>query len=237
MMRWGKAGAVALIAVAAAGWAWRDFWAPPARSAETVAQRLDTRLTAKGLTRGAPVFIRIFKRSRELEVWLRKGRGFRLLHTYPICTFSGTLGPKTRRGDLQAPEGFYRVRLNQLNPHSRFHLSFNLGYPNAYDQAHGRTGDYLMVHGDCVSIGCYAMTDKGIEEIYTLVEAALRGGQDAVPVHIFPFRMTAAAMRKAARSRWIGFWRNLKQGHDLFRPGGRPPGVGVSGKRYVFRAG
>ncbi|MFP3943971.1 MAG: L,D-transpeptidase family protein [Alphaproteobacteria bacterium] len=183
---------------------------------------------------GAPVFIRIFKRESELELWLKGESGYGLVKTYPICAWSGHLGPKLKQGDRQAPEGFYRVVARALNPASRFHLSFNLGYPNEYDRAHGRTGDWLMVHGNCVSIGCYAMTDRGIEEIYTLVEAALENGQPAVPVHIFPFRMTDANMARASRSRWIGFWRNLKTGYDLFERTKRPPDVRVRNKAYVF---
>lgn len=190
-----------------------------------------TRVSAQA---GAPVFIRIFKRSRELELWARSDSAYKLVKTYPICAFSGHLGPKLKEGDLQAPEGFYRVVRRALNPNSRFHLSFDLGYPNAYDRAHGRTGSYLMVHGNCVSIGCYAMTDKGIEEIYTLVKAALENGQLAVPVHIFPFRMTDANLARAARSRWIGFWRALKTGYDLFERTRQPPLVSIRNKAYVF---
>ncbi len=183
---------------------------------------------------GAHVFVRIFKRESELELWLHGADGYRLIKNYPICAWSGRLGPKLKEGDGQAPEGFYRVVRSALNPASRFHLSFNLGYPNAYDRAHGRTGSWLMVHGNCVSIGCYAMTDPGIEEIYTLMEAALENGQRAVPVHIFPFRMTDANMARASRSRWIGFWRNLKAGHDLFERTKRPPQVRVRNRSYTF---
>lgn len=199
-----------------------------------VLKKLRPLLTKAGAQAGAPVFIRIFKRSRRLELWAEGGGTYKLVKTWPICTFSGHLGPKLKRGDLQAPEGFYSVTRRALNPNSRFHLSFNLGYPNAYDRAHGRTGDYLMVHGNCVSIGCYAMTDRGIEEIYTLVKAALDKGQRAVPVHIFPFRMTEENMARASRSRWIGFWSNLKTGYDWFERTRRPPAVRVRNKTYVF---
>ena len=132
-----------------------------------VQPELEKALTAKGLRFGAPVFIRIFKKSRELEVWVEGNDAqFHLFETYPICTFSGDLGPKLKQGDMQSPEGFYFVRPGSLNPWSKFHLSFNLGYPNTYERLLKRTGSALMVHGDCVSIGCYAMTDEGIEEIY-----------------------------------------------------------------------
>ena len=146
---------------------------PRSQQAETrVRDALTAELTALGAYWGAPLYLRIFKASDELEVWVEAGARYQRLRTWPICTWSGGLGPKLRQGDGQAPEGFYEVAAPQLNPSSRFHLSFNLGYPNAFDRAHGRTGDYLMVHGNCVSIGCYAMGDAAIEEIYTLVAAA-----------------------------------------------------------------
>jgi len=126
------------------------------------------------------------------------------------------------------------VRSTPLNPNSAYHLSFNLGFPNAYDRAHRRTGSYLMVHGDCVSIGCYAMTNAGIEEIYGLVQAALRNGQQQVPVHAFPFRMSASNIDRYSNHEWIDFWRNLKQGYDVFEVTSRPPRVRVSGQHYVF---
>ena len=135
---------------------------------------------------------------------------------------------------LRGPEGFYFVTPGRLNPFSKFHLSFNLGYPNAYDRAHGRTGGALMVHGDCVSIGCYAMTDAGIEEIYALADAAFREGQPFFRVHVFPFRMTDENMARHEKSRWKDFWENLKEGYDFFERSGRPPNVEVRGGRYVF---
>ena len=122
----------------------------------------------------------------------------------------------------------------QLNPSSRFHLSFDLGYPNAYDRAHGRTGSALMVHGDCVSIGCYAMTDAGIEEIYALADAALRGGQTLFRMHVFPFRLTAENLLQHRYSRWYSFWENLQEGYRLFEEHGRPPDVEVRDGEYVF---
>ena len=89
-----------------------------------------------------------------------------IFKTYPICSYSGGLGPKIQQGDRQAPEGFYLVSLEQLNPRSKYYLAFNVGFPNAYDRAYGRTGSNIMVHGDCTSSGCYAMTDAVMEEIY-----------------------------------------------------------------------
>jgi len=199
-----------------------------------VTPRLERELGVEDLELGAPVFLRIFKSTRQLEVWLEKDARFELFRSYPICSYSGDLGPKLRTGDLQSPEGFYFVTPSRLNPASRFHLSFNLGYPNAYDRAHGRTGSFLMVHGSCVSIGCYAVTDEGIEEIYTLVDAALRGGQSFFRVHIFPFPMTDKNLAEQRDSRWSGFWTNLKDGYDWFEEYGRPPNVEVVDGRYLF---
>lgn len=202
------------------------------QASRRVAGDLRARLNTLGADWGASLYLRIFKASSELEVWVDTGTRYRLLHTWPICTWSGTLGPKLRQGDGQAPEGFYQVGASQLNPASSYHLSFNLGYPNAYDRAHGRTGDYLMVHGNCVSIGCYAMGDAAIEEIYTLVAAALAHGQDRVPVHIFPFRMEAGWEREHADSEWLPFWRQLAPAYQAFADTSRLPRVHVRGGEY-----
>ncbi|MCB5174329.1 L,D-transpeptidase family protein [Microvirga lenta] len=195
---------------------------------------LPDRLNEKGFRLGTQAFIRIFKEEKELEVWLLRDRAFALFASYPICAWSGTLGPKLAEGDRQSPEGFYAVGLDQLNPRSAYYRAFNLGFPNAYDRAHGRTGSFLMVHGDCLSIGCYAMTDKGIDDIYRVVEAALRGGQSEIPVHVFPFRMTDARLAAKADHPWASFWANLKEGYDLFETTGVPPSVSVCSGRYAF---
>jgi len=193
-------------------------------------------LSGKNLQFGAPIFIRIFKDEKLLEVWLKSDTNFKLFKTYPICTYgSGGLGPKIRQGDGKAPEGFYFVTPSRLNPVSNFHLSFNLGYPNRYDRHHRRTGSALMVHGSCVSIGCYAMTDSGIEEIFTIADAAFRKGQSFFRVHIFPFKMTNENMKKHKKSEWYEFWTNLKDGHDFFETSNKiPPNVEVRNGKYVF---
>ena len=204
------------------------YWpAEPPKKAATSLVAFD-----KTIDPAAQVFLRIFKEESELEVWAEQGERYTLVKTYPVCKWSGELGPKLKEGDRQSPEGFYQVRLGSLNPNSNYHLSFNLGFPNSFDRAHGRTGSYLMVHGRCSSIGCYAMTDQGIEEIYRIVETALKSGQRAVPVHIFPFRMTDANLERYAGSQWIEFWRNLKQGYDAFEADRRPPSVTVTEKSY-----
>ena len=183
---------------------------------------------------GDPVFIRIFKEETLLEVWIRSGAEYQHLKDYFICAYSGYLGPKLQEGDRQAPEGFYKVKKYQLNPNSKFHLSFNLGFPNEYDRAHERTGSFLMVHGNCVSDGCYAMTDEKIEEIYTLVESALHKGQKYVQVHAFPFRMTDVNMALYGNSEWYDFWANLKEGYDYFELEKLPPHVRVKNKQYII---
>ena len=220
--------------------------ATSARSDKAIATwtpKLETALAAKNLTLGNPVFFRILKTQNgeagggKLQAYIESSDGtFTHFKSWEICTFSGALGPKEKQGDGQSPEGFYFVTPARLNPHSSYHLSFNLGYPNAFDRAHDRTGDFLMVHGDCVSIGCYAMTDEGIEEIYTLLVSALKGGQPFVRVHAFPFEMSQTNMDKHNTSPNYAFWKNLKEGWDHFEFTGRPPNVEVKDKRYVFDA-
>lgn len=200
-----------------------------------VKPQLETELKAKNLKYGLPIFIRIFKEPNELEVWLKRGNVFEKFKTYKICTYGfGGLGPKEKQGDGKAPEGFYSVTARQMNPVSDFHLSFNLGYPNEYDRVHKRTGSALMVHGSCVSIGCYAMTDAGIEAIYALADGAFRGGQQFLRVHIFPFQMTDENMKKYNKSEFIDFWRNLKEGYDYFEKKRILPNISVKNKRYFI---
>jgi murein L,D-transpeptidase YafK len=191
-------------------------------------------LDKKGFRLGDPVYIRIFKENKTLEVWLKKKGKFALFKTYPIATFSGTLGPKFQEGDKQSPEGFYFVTPRMLNPNSKFHLAFNIGYPNKYDQDLGRTGSAIMVHGKQQSIGCYAMTDPVMEEIYTLVDAALSTGQKFFRVHIFPFHMTDDNLKHHIDSPNIDFWKNLKQGYDAFERTHTPPNVTTKNHRYRF---
>jgi murein L,D-transpeptidase YafK len=207
-----------------------------ALAAPLVLAELAPDLEARGLRAGDPVFIRIFKKERELELWIfhREERRFHLFRTYPVAAMSGRLGPKLAEGDRQAPEGFYFVNRQRMNPHSNYHLSFNLGYPNAYDQAYGRSGGFLMVHGGRASVGCFAMTDHGIEEIYTLADAALARGQPFFRVHVFPFRMTDDAMAKVEDDKWFAFWDNLREGYDYFERRRVPPDVQSIAKRYVF---
>ena len=199
---------------------------------------LDARLTAHNLTLGAPVLIRIFKREFELEMWMARDGGYHRFATYPICSWSGRLGPKFTTGDKQAPEGFYSVSAGQMNPNSRWHRSFNVGFPNAFDQAHGRTGSALMVHGGCSSAGCYAMTNGIIDEIWRLTSAALNGGkQKSFQVQVFPFRMSEDNLASHVQSPHIAFWRQLKTGSDLFEETLLPPSINACEGQYRFKAG
>jgi len=205
------------------------------RSIAKVEQPLKKELLDKGLEYGAPIFIRIFKNPGVLEVWLESDdEKYVHFKDYEICTFSGNLGPKLKEGDNQSPEGFYFVGPGRLNPWSRFHLSFNLGYPNKYDRHHGRTGSVLMVHGNCVSIGCYAMTDDYINEIYALSVAALKSGQPFFRVHAFPFKLEPEILSEHRANKWHPFWLNLKEGYDHFNKHKRPPNVEVSNGVYLF---
>lgn len=207
-------------------------------AAARVSPSLEAALAEKNLRIGDKVFIRAFKEERMLEFFIENrvtGR-FELFRSYPIAAASGTLGPKLAEGDRQVPEGFYTVPPSAMNPNSRFHLAFNIGYPNALDCSLKRTGSAIMIHGDQVSIGCLAMTNAAIEEIYTLCAAAHRGGQAAFAVHIFPFRMTPQRLDLEKNSKWHAHWSNLKQGYDHFEENHRTPRVTAKDGRYHFEA-
>ena len=150
------------------------------------------------MSKSDPILIRAYKKESEMEVWKRGADGqVRAPKTYPICRWSGQLGPKTKEGDRQAPGGvLYRSRPAQMNPNSAYYLSFDTGYPNAYDRAHGGTGSHLMVHGSCSSRGCFAMTDEAIAEIYAIAREAFAGGQRGFQFQSYPFRMTAENLAK-----------------------------------------
>jgi len=208
-------------------------------AAERVSPGLRRDLTAMGLELGDPVFLRAFKEERELEVWVknRTSNKYDKFRSYRVAAQSGTLGPKLKEGDGQVPEGFYFVRKQDMKPDSAFHLAFNIGYPNAYDRHHKRDGTFIMIHGNQVSIGCLAMTDAKIEEIYTLCDAALTGGQSFFRVHVFPFRMAEDRMKRAEGHPWNAFWRNLRQGHDWFETHRVPPDVTLKDGEYAFGPG
>ena len=197
---------------------------------------LQERLREKGVTLASPILIRIFKAESELEIWKQQGKDgpFVLFATYPVCHWSGTLGPKLRDGDRQAPEGFYTVSRAQARHVGRWPISIDLGYPNILDQSQARTGSDILIHGGCSSVGCFAMTNPVSEEIHQLTLAAIDAGEEIVPVYVLPFHMTNENMIAQRSSPWIAFWNNLKEGYDLFERTRRPPSVGVCSGRYIF---
>jgi murein L,D-transpeptidase YafK len=194
-------------------------------------------LDTKDMAKESPILIRIFKEESELEVWkVDKSGRFALLRTYPICRWSGELGPKLEEGDRQAPEGFYTVTPDLMNPASHYHLAINTGFPNAYDRVNGRSGASVMIHGDCASVGCYAMTDEQIAEIYSLAREAFFGGQRSVQIQAYPFRLTPLNMARHRNSLHLAFWKVLKEGYDHFEVTRKEPKVAVCDKHYVFDA-
>lgn len=190
-----------------------------------------------GVGETSPVLMRIFKEESKFEVWKADATGrYKLLKSYDICKWSGKLGPKIKEGDRQAPEGYYFITPGLMNPNSAYYLSFNTGFPNAFDRANGRTGSALMVHGACSSRGCYAMTDEQIGEIYALARDAFKGGQKAFQLQAYPFRMTAENMARHWDDPNMPFWKMLKEGYDTFELTRREPKVDVCGRKYVFNS-
>lgn len=196
-------------------------------------EALKRRLAEKGLAVGSPIMIRVFKDESELELWVLKGERFELFTVYRICNWSGALGPKLTEGDRQSPEGLYSIGARQLHRTGRWRRSLDIGFPNTFDKAHGRTGSYILVHGGCTSTGCFAMTNGVMEEIFALSEAALTRGQDRIQVHVFPFHMTLKNLAAHADSPWAGFWIGLKGAYDQFEQTRVPPRVNVCNKQYA----
>ena len=214
-----------------------DSIAPTGRAHAPLSEKTLAEMTAKNMDKESPILARIFKEEAELEIWKQNRDGqFELLKTYPICRWSGDLGPKKKEGDRQAPEGFYTITPGQMNPNSNYYLAFNTGFPNAYDRAMGYTGSELMVHGDCSSRGCYAMTDEQIQEIYALARESFFGGQKSFQLQAYPFRMTAMNMAKHRNNPNFAFWKMLKEGYDHFDATHQEPKVAVCDRRYVFDA-
>ncbi len=223
--------------IALAGCETDDITPGGARAMRPLSAELVAEIEKKNMPKESPILVRIFKEEAELEVWKQDANGqFAPLKTYPICRWSGELGPKIKEGDRQAPEGFYTITPGQMNPNSNYYLAFNLGFPNAYDRANDRTGAFLMVHGDCSSSGCYAMTDEQIQEIYALGRDSFMGGQKSFQVQAYPFRMTALNLAKHRNNPAMPFWRMIKEGNDHFEVTKAEPKVDVCEKRYVFDA-
>lgn len=208
-----------------------------AKANQPVPPKLLAAMVEKDMDLQSPILVRLFKQEAELEVWKQtRGGQFALLKTYPICRWSGDLGPKVREGDRQAPEGFYSINPSQMNPQSAYYLSFNTGYPNAFDKALGRTGSQLMVHGDCSSRGCYAMTDEQIAEIYSLGRESFFGGQKAFQLQAYPFKMNPVNMARHRNNPNMPFWKMIKEGYDHFEVTRQEPKVDFCEKKYVFDA-
>jgi len=195
---------------------------------------LDKSLKKIGAKVGDPIFLRIFKKEKILELWVENDNKYKLCKIYPVCAYSGGLGPKLRQGDKQSPEGFYTITEEQLRPNSKYHLALNIGFPNQYDKYQNRTGTYLMIHGKCSSTGCYAIKNKPIEEIYMMAQSALANGQPEIQVHIFPFKMSAKNMTQYTSSKWYPFWVNLKLGYDIFEKYKIVPIIRASEEKYRF---
>ena len=192
-------------------------------------------MAEKGATKYSPILLRAYKQESELEIWKQNASGeYVHLKTYPMCRWSGQLGPKTREGDRQVPEGFYSITPGSLNPNSSFYLSFNVGYPNAYDRVHGRNGALIMVHGACSSAGCFSMTDEQIAEIYAITREAFAGGQKAVQMQSLPFRFTPQNLAKYRADPNMPFWKMLKEGADTFEVTRREPQVAFCERKYAF---
>ncbi len=209
----------------------------PGRSQQPISAATLAEMEKLDTTPSSPTLIRTYKKEAELEIWKMKSNGeYALLKTYPMCRWSGQLGPKKREGDMQVPEGFYTIAPGQMNPNSHYYLAFNVGYPNAYDRAYGRTGGNVMVHGVCSSAGCFSMTDEQVADIYAIARESFAGGQREIQLQSYPFHMTAENMAKFRLDPNIDFWKNLKDGSDHFEVTKTEPSVLVCGKRYVFDA-
>ncbi len=207
------------------------------RSQQPISGATLAKMEALDTTPSSPTLIRTYKKEAELEIWKMKSNGeYALLKAYPMCRWSGQLGPKKREGDMQVPEGFYSIAPGQMNPTSHYYLAFNVGYPNAYDRAYGRTGGNVMVHGVCSSAGCFSMTDEQVADIYAIARDSFSGGQREIQLQSYPFHMTAENMAKFRLDPNIDFWKNLKDGSDHFDVTKTEPSVLVCGKHYVFDA-
>ena len=209
----------------------------PAKATQELSRDLLSRLRQKKMPKASPILLRIFKEELELEVWKQDTTGrFKILKVYPICRWSGDLGPKMHEGDRQAPEGFYTITPELMNPNSNYYLAINTGFPNTFDKANDRDGSFLMIHGDCASMGCYAMTDEQIGEIYSLAREAFLGGQQSFQVQAYPFRLTPANLARHRTNPHMAFWKMLKIGSDHFEATHLEPKVDVCNRRYVFDA-
>ena len=237
IMRAFLASAVLAAALTLGGCFGEDGYDLPSRAMKELSPQMLATLQQKNMPKDSPILVRIFKEESELEVWKQDTSGrYALLKVYPICRWSGDLGPKVKEGDRQAPEGFYPITPGLMNPNSNYYLAINTGFPNAYDRANNRHGAFLMIHGDCSSRGCYAMTDEEIGEIYSLAREAFLGGQKEIQLQAYPFRMTPANLARHRSNPNLAFWQMIKEGNDHFQVSHLEPKVNVCERRYVFDA-
>ena len=214
-----------------------DGYDIPGRAMKELSPQMLATLQQKNMPQDSPILIRIFKEESELEVWKQDTSGrYALLKIYPICRWSGDLGPKVKEGDRQAPEGFYPITPGLMNPNSNYYLAINTGFPNAYDRANNRHGAFLMIHGDCSSRGCYAMTDEQIGEIYSLARESFLGGQKSVPDPGLSVPHDAGELGAPPQQSELAFWQMIKEGNDHFEVSHLEPKVDVCERRYVFDA-
>src|SRR5271167_4864040 len=231
------ASAVLAGALALAGCDTDGVYQLPTRAMKALSPEMVALLEQKNMPKDSPILVRVFKEESELEVWKQNTGGrYDLLKVYPICRWSGELGPKAKEGDRQAPEGFYTITPGLMNPNSNYYLAINIGFPNAYDKANGYSGAFLMIHGDCSSRGCYAMTDEQIGEIYSLARESFLGGQQSFQIQAYPFRMTPANFAHHRTNPNMPFWKMIKEGNDHFEVTHLEPKVDVCDRRYVFDA-
>jgi murein L,D-transpeptidase YafK len=231
------AAALALVAMSLALAGCGELLTPDAKANAPLSSSLLKKISDIGSSPTQPMMMRIIKEESVLEVWKQTNAGkYALLTTFKICAWSGGIGPKVTEGDRQAPEGFYDITPGLMNPHSSYYLAFNTGFPNKFDKAYGRTGANLMVHGDCSSSGCYAMSDQQIADIFSLVRESFKGGQRAVQLEIFPFRMTPENLARENGNVNMAFWRNIKTGYDSFELTRQPPNWDVCDRKYVFNS-
>ncbi len=229
--------AVVAAGLTLAGCLGEDSYELPTRAMKELSPQMVSLLEQKHMPKDTPILVRIFKEESELEVWKQDDTGhFQILKVYPICRWSGDLGPKVHEGDRQAPEGFYTITPALMQPNSNYYLAINTGFPNAYDRANDRHGAFLMIHGDCSSRGCYAMTDEQIGEIYSLARESFLGGQQSFQLQAYPFRMTPANLARHRTNPNIAFWRMIKEGNDHFEVSRLEPKIDVCNKHYVFDA-
>jgi len=198
-------------------------------------ENLKKEITKKGIDAGSfEIYIRAFKHNEILEIWLKSksAKEYVLFKAYEICSSSGVLGPKRKQGDGQVPEGFYNVSV--FNPYSNYHLSLGVSYPNASDKiiGKGNLGGDIMIHGNCVTIGCIPLTDNIIKEVYVLAVEAKNSGQQTIPIHIFPCKMDKKGMdflinEYEGKNNLISFWKNLKVVYDYFENNKKIPKINV----------